>query len=205
MIRINLLPQDERSSSRSIKLPSFAGLAPLAILPAVLVVVCVHAFLTQSKLSVLRTDVVEIQEEVRTIQPQVDRVKKLTAKREELERRLDVIRQLDEDRFLSVRWMDELSRHLPGYLWLTEASQIGPNQVRISGVTFSNLIVADMMMRLERSSMFSKIDLNQTERGVIDDREVITFSIAGRLTPDEDPVDFTADLVAPANTNEGSN
>lgn len=205
MIRINLLPQDERTTTRSIKLPSFAGMAPLAILPAVLVVVCVHAFLTQSKLTVLRKDVVEVREEVRTIQPQVDRVKKLTAKREELERRLEVIRQLDEDRFLSVRWMDELSRHLPGYLWLTEASQIGAGQIRVSGVTFSNLIVADMMMRLERSSMFANVDLSQTERGLIDGREVIQFSINSSLTPDEDPVDFTADLMAPANDNEGSN
>ena len=205
MIRINLLPQDERTTTRSVKLPNLAGMAPLAILPAVLAVVCVHAFLTQSKLAMLRNDVTEVQEEVRAIQPQVDRVKKLTAKREELERRLEVIRQLDQDRFLSVRWMDELSRHVPSYLWLTEASQVGPNQVRISGVTFSNLIVADMMMRLERSSMFANVDLNQTERGTIEDREVIQFSVRGNLTPDEDPVDFTADLMKPGNTTQGSN
>ena len=195
MIRVNLLPQDEQGSSRSIKLPNFGAWAPLAILPVVLGLVGISATLNRAKLSTLRQDVAEVQEEVRRIQPQVDRVKKLTAKREELERRLEVIQQLDQDRFLAVRTMDELSRHLPRYLWLTDVTAVGPTRITVSGVTFSNLIVADLMMRLERSSMFAGVDLTQTERGEIDGRDVVQFVISGNVTPNEEPEDFTAGIL----------
>jgi len=195
MIRINLLPREERVSGRKRSAPNLGPLVPFAILPLVLLLVGASWALERSKLNTLRTDVAEVQEEVRALQPQVDRVNRLTAKREELERRLDVISQLDEGRFLAVRVMDDLSRHIPSYLWLTGVSQAGPGRLAISGVTFSNLIVADMMMRLERSPMFSGIDLAQTERGDIDGREVIKFAITADLTPDETPTDFTADAV----------
>lgn len=193
MIRVNLLPREEQARSTSSPGPNLGALAPFAIIPLVLGIIAVSAFLERTKLTALRQDVAEVREEVRAIQPQVDRVNRLTAKREELERRLDVIRQLDEGRFMSVRLMDDLGRHIPRYLWLTNMTQAGPGQVTVSGVTFSNLIVADMMMRLERSSMFGPVDLTQTERGEIGGREVIKFSVVTSMIDGESATDFTAD------------
>jgi Tfp pilus assembly protein PilN len=127
------------------------------------------------------------------IQPQVDRVRKLTAQREDLERRLDIIRNLDQGRFLSVRLMDNVSREVSRYLWLTSMQQQGLGGVSINGITFSNLIVADFMMRLERSEMFANIDLTQTNRGQIENRDVMEFMITAELTPNEAPTDFSAE------------
>ena len=195
MIRINLLPRDERTTKRKSNLPKLGTLAPFAVLPLVLGLIGISAGLERAKLTTLRNDVAEVQEEVRAIQPQVDRVNRLTAKREELERRLDVIEQLDQDRFLAVRIMDDLSRQMPRYLWLEDVNQAGPNRLTVSGVTFSNLIVADLMMRLERSSMFAGVDLTQTERGQIEGRDVIRFSITSDITPNGTADDLTAGAV----------
>ena len=195
MIRINLLPKEERVTVRRFALPKAASLAPVAALVAVVALVGVTAALERAKVAALQNDVSEIRAEVLAIQPQVDRVKKFTAQREELERRLDVIRQLDEGRFLCVRTMDDLSRETPQYLWLTRVAQQGPAKVVVDGVTFSNLIVADFMMRLERSSMFAGVDLVSTERGEIDGRDVVQFEITALLTPDEAPSDFSAEAI----------
>ncbi len=195
MIRINLLPKEERATTRKFALPKAASLAPLAALVAVVVLVGVTAALERTKVAALRSDVSEIRDEVRAIQPQVDRVKKLTAQREELERRLNVIRQLDEGRCLGVRTMDDLSRETPQYLWLTKLTQQGPANVSVEGVTFSNLIVADFMMRLERSPMFAGVDLISTQRGEIDGRQVVQFAVTAQLTPDEAPSDFSAEAI----------
>lgn len=195
MIRINLLPKEERVVARRIALPKAASLAPLGALVAVVVLVGVTAALERTKVAALRHDVSEIRDEVRAIQPQVDRVKRLTAQREELERRLEVIRQLDEGRCLGVRTMDDLSRETPQYLWLTRLTQQGPGKVAVDGVTFSNLIVADFMMRLERSPMFAGVDLISTERGEIDGRDVVKFAVTALLTPDEAPSDFSAEAI----------
>lgn len=197
MIRINLLPKEDRVRRRSFKAPRIGALAPLAVFPVVAAAVGVTGFVERTKLTALRDDVAEVREEVRQLKPQVDRVKQLTAQREELERRLDVIRQLDENRFLSVRVMDDLSRQLPKYLWLDDMNQTGPGRITVSGVTFSNLIVADLMMRLERSSLFADVDLAQTERGTIDGRDVIRFSVTGNITPGEKETPFTAGAYAP--------
>jgi len=195
MIRINLLPREERVTKRQKNFPKLGNLAPFAALPVVLGLIGVSAGLERAKLATLRSDVAEVRDEVRAIQPQVDRVNRLTAKREELERRLDVIKQLDEDRFLAVRIMDDMSRQMPKYLWLEDMNQAGPNRLTVNGVTFSNLIVADLMMRMERSSMFAGVDLTQTERGQIDGRDVIRFSITSDITPNGTAEDFTADAV----------
>ena len=74
-------------------------------------------------------------------------------------------------------------------------NQQGPGRVSLTGVTFSNLIVADFMMRMERSPMFADVDLTTTYRGEIDERNVVEFSITARVTPEEVPSDFTAEAL----------
>jgi type IV pilus assembly protein PilN len=192
MIRINLLPREERVATRRVALPRLGALAPLAALVAAVAVIGGFALFEQARLASLRKDVAQLREEVRSIQPQVDRVRRLTTQREELERRLDIIRQLDQDRFLSVRIMDNASREVPNYMWLAGLTQEGNSRVTITGVTFSNLIVADFMMRLERSPLFTNVDLAKSARGQIEDRDVMEFSLSADLTPDEVPADLNA-------------
>ena len=209
MIRINLLPREERVSAPRITLPKIGGsLLPMGILGGAVVLIALTAGLERTKVGALRRDVAQVQEEVRAIQPQVDRVKKLTSQREELERRLEVIRQLDEGRFVSVRMMDNMSREIPKYLWLTAVKQENSGIVTVRGLTFSNLIVADFMMSMERNPMFANVDLIQTNRGTIEGRDVTEFAITAQLTPAEVPDDFTAEAVLldlEALVNEGTN
>lgn len=195
MIRVNLLPKEERIAAPRLSLPNVNSMVPVAIVGGVILVIGITAVLERAKVSSLNRDVVELREEVRSIQPQVDRVRRLTAQREDLERRLDIIRSLDQGRFLSVRVMDNISRDVPRYCWLTSVQQMGLGGVTITGITFSNLIVADFMMRLERNEMFANIDLSQTNKGQIDNRQVMEFSITAQLTPDEAPTDFSAEAL----------
>ena len=195
MIRVNLLPKEERIAAPRLPLPNFNSMVPVAIVGGLVLVIGITAVLERAKVSALNRDVVDLREEVRSIQPQVDRVRRLTAQREDLERRLDIIRSLDQGRFLSVRVLDNISREVPRYCWLTSVQQMGLGGVTITGVTFSNLIVADFMMRLERSEMFANIDLAQTNKGQIDSREVMEFSITAQLTPNDVPNDFSAEVL----------
>jgi len=194
MIRINLLPREERVSAPKITMPKIGGsLLPMGVLGGAVALIALTAILERAKVAALRSDVAEIQEEVRAIQPQVDRVKRLTTERQDLERRLDIIRQLDQGRFISVRVMDNLSREVPKYLWLTEVKQDDTGTITVKGMTFSNLIVADLMMTMEKNPMFANVDLVQTNKGKISERDVTEFQITAQLTPEEVPTDFTAE------------
>jgi type IV pilus assembly protein PilN len=196
MIRINLLPREERVKAPRIVLPKIGGsLLPMGVLGGAVALIALTAVLERAKVAALKSDVAEIQEEVRAIQPQVDRVKRLTSERQDLERRLDIIRQLDQGRFVSVRIMDNLSREVPKYLWLTEVKEDESGVITVKGMTFSNLIVADLMMTMEKNPMFANVDLIQTNKGKISERDVTEFSITAQLTPDEVPSDFTAEAL----------
>jgi hypothetical protein len=59
--------------------------------------------------------------------------------------------------------------------------------MNFEGVTFSNLIVADFMTRLDRSPYFAEVDLSVAERGMIDERPVTQFTMTADLTPTAQP------------------
>ena len=184
MIRINLLPAEEKSARKSITLKRPTGmLLPLVLLGTGVTAVVASVVHQQAQLQSLSKDLHSVEAEISRLAPEVALVERLGKERAELDLRLSVIDQLSEKRFYAVRLMDELDRAIPDYLWLTAAVQTGPEQMRVEGVTFSNLIIADYMTRLDRSPYFANVDLGQAERGVIDERDVVKFQLTTDLTP----------------------
>src|SRR5207247_414251 len=92
---------------------------------------------------------------------------------------------LEKGRTLSVRLMDELARCVPDHLWLNGATQETSGSISLEGVTFSNLVVSDFMSRLERSAMFSDVELEVAERTELSDHNVVKFHISCKVTPAE--------------------
>jgi type IV pilus assembly protein PilN len=130
----------------------------------------------------LKADIAHAREEAEKLRPQIQTIQELTQKREELTRRLNVIAALDKNRLWRVKLVDELSKCVPDHLWLTSYEEIGPDQVKVEGVTFSNLLVADFMSRLEASPLYGDVDLIIAEKGQIDQRNVVKFTITAKMT-----------------------
>ncbi len=103
----------------------------------------------------------------------------------ELDLRQGVISKLQTGRTAGVRLMDELARCVPDHLWLGSAEQSNGNQLSIEGVTLSNLVVSDFMSRLERSQMFSTVNLEVAERGSVNDRGIVKFRLNCQVTAGE--------------------
>jgi len=184
MIRINLLPHEEKQARKSFAFKRPSGmLVPLALLGSGVTVVVACVVHQQAQVQSLSHDLKHVESEITRLAPEVALVDRLSKERAELDLRLSVIDQLSEKRFYAVRLMDELDKAVPDYLWLTSAQQTGPDQLAIEGVTFSNLIIADYMTRLDRSPYFAGIDLTQAERGVIEERDVVKFKLTSKLTP----------------------
>ena len=184
MIRINLLPQEEKQARKSFAFKRPSGmLVPLALLGTGVTVVVACVVHQQAQVQSLTHDLKHVESEITRLAPEVALVDRLSKERSELDLRLSVIDQLSEKRFYAVRLMDELDKAVPDYLWLTSAQQTGPDQLAIEGVTFSNLIIADYMTRLDRSPYFAGIDLTQAERGLIEERDVVKFKLTSKLTP----------------------
>jgi len=193
VIRINLMPLEERGQkARRVKRQKAGGakrgpgglLLPLAIVAGVMVVIVGSIVHQQAQIHMLAGEVARVEEESRVLAPQIAMVERLSRERADLDMRLSLIDQLTRGRFDAVRLVDELDRAIPDHMWMS--SMIGDGAgITIEGVTFSNLIIADLMIRLDRSPLFSNVALGSATRGIIDQVDVVQFKLTMNLTPAE--------------------
>jgi Tfp pilus assembly protein PilN len=182
MIRINLLPREERQTRRSFTMPKMGAVVPVLVLVGVAALFGAFSVIQTLQVGRLKTDIARARADAEKLRPQIQTIQELTQKREELQRRLGVISTLDKNRLWRVKLVDELSRCVPDHLWLAAYEETGPDAVKIDGVTFSNLLVADFMSRLEASPLYGQVDLIVAEKGTIDQRNVVKFTVTAKMT-----------------------
>ncbi len=175
MIRINLLPREELPKQRSIKLPQVGAFAPLAMVLVAVVVITASYFHQSKQISALNVTIAEEEAESRRLAPEIAKIKRLNKQRKDLNDRLDVITDLDRDRYFRVHLMDELNRSLPEHMWLTRFEDIGGDSYQVEGVTFSNFLISDFLQSVTNSPWFAAVDLTVAEKGAIGDVQVIKF------------------------------
>ena len=189
MIRVNLMPAEERAhktrrAGKSRK-PTAGLVLPIAILAGVIVLVVGLVVQQQAQIHLLVQEIAKVEKESRDLAPQIAMVERLAVERADLDLRLSVIDQLGRNRFEAVRLVDELDRAVPEHMWLTSMLQTGEGQMSLEGVTFSNLVVADLLVRLDRSPLFGDVALGIASRGVIEERDVVQFKLTMNVTPGE--------------------
>lgn len=166
MIRVNLLPVEERvpEPAVSFKVPR-ARIWVTGVVAAALLVPIGGLYLMQRvKIASLQADIQQAQVEHRRLKPQIDRIKELMAQRGELNRSLAVIQSLTRERYDAVQLMDEIASLVPDYLWFTKVNEVRRGQVELEGMTFSNLMVAELMRRLEESDLFDNVAIVISEK-----------------------------------------
>ena len=184
MIKINLLPSEERSSKRKISLPTISGGAILWVSLGVMVYAGAVAgiwVLQSRKITDYETKIQALKEESARLAPQLAKIRKLTAEREEVNKRLGIIAALDKDRYLHVRMMNDLAVQVPDNCWIEEVNETGGSAVEIKGITFSNFIIADFMTSLESSGRFTDVALQKAQEGDIDEVRVVKFELSAKL------------------------
>ncbi len=186
MIRINLLPKEEKSQRR-MKVNFQVGdlVLPVAIVAAAGLIILGTVMSQGARVSSLSNSIADIDAQSRALAPQIEKVKRLAQERAELDLRLGIISKLEKGRTQSVRLMDELARCVPDHLWMTAAQQDASGQLSLEGVTYSNLVVSDFMSRLERSPLFADVELAVAERGQVSSKDVVKFRITCQVTPNE--------------------
>jgi type IV pilus assembly protein PilN len=188
VIQINLLPKEERIEEPrlNLRMPRARIWIPAALVLVVLLPLGgIHA-MQRSRIASLRADIAQAEVELRTLRPQVERINQLTQEREQLNLRLSVIQGLSRDRYIGVELMDHLADQVPDYLWLTKADETGAGQITIEGLAFSNLMVAELMSRMERSDFFNNVALTVAERaktGLSADHALLSFTVTARIKP----------------------
>jgi type IV pilus assembly protein PilN len=183
MIKINLLPEEEKAKRREFRLPKMSTVYLVAAVAIFLVAIFSITFMQQHKVRTLEHKIAAAQEESKKLAPQLAKIKQITKEREEVDRRLNLIANLDMNRYFRVKLLNDISFNLPSNCWLTEITENGVNNFDIDGIAFSNYTVADMITKLQESPLFTMVDLRIAEKGTIDEKEVMKFRLTASAMP----------------------
>jgi Tfp pilus assembly protein PilN len=180
MIRINLLPKEDAPVQRNLTLPDLGTFAPLVLVLIAIGGMAIMGLYQGQKISNLEQTIAEEEAESRRLAPEIAKIKRLDQQRQSLNQRLEVISTLDRDRYFRVHLLDELNRALPEHSWIERFEDQGGDLYALEGVTFSNFLVSDLLQNLDRSPFFMDITLEVAERGLIEDVNVVKFTIKAR-------------------------
>jgi Tfp pilus assembly protein PilN len=180
MIEVNLNPEAGRKKRRRRSIPSTGGLAVLreglggrdpwitaAVAVATIVVIgCGFLWLRQ------RSANARIADRLAAATADSTRVSDLRAvsdslmqQRSAISERLALVQQLDGGRFVWPHLMDEISRALPDYAWLTLVKRVSaPSglRVEIQGIAAAPLVITDFIRNLESSPFIDQVQIKTT-------------------------------------------
>lgn len=197
MLQINLIrdrkiakvaaPKGAAGGGFQLRLPQIPGLhlglvfSSLALL-IVLVFVIVIFTTQKAQIGQLQGKITQYNEELARLAGPKRMVDEFLVKQADLNTKLSEINSIDKGRYKLVQLMDGLSQSLVDNVWLTSFSEDGTT-LRIDCLTFSNLIVADLMMKMKSSGYFTSVELSQTEKTTVEGREVVKFSLTCGINP----------------------
>jgi len=191
MIKINLAPtaKKRRAPKRKaakaarpgIKLPSVQSTVLYIIgVVIVIVVIGVTLLIQLNQKGGLNKDISRLNgrlEELKVYKATVDSLEK---RERELAALINPIKQLNQNRFFIAHILDEVSSRIPEFTWL-KSLDITSTDLRMQGVTASNLLVADFMNRLEESDYIHNVDLTVLEKKAVEKQEMMEFTLTANV------------------------
>jgi type IV pilus assembly protein PilN len=185
MIRINLVAPERKSKAKdkgpALPAGALQSYLLLALFAGGALVLCAGAWWLQSnKLRDLETRIAadeKRQKDLEAIKQQVDQFQQ---KKAMLENKVLVIEQLRLAQRSPVHMLDEVSKALPDYVWLTALDE-NRGAMRFSGQSNSLAAVADFISGLQRSGWFPQVDLGTSQQAA----NLVNFTLTGTFRDPE--------------------
>jgi len=192
MIKINLLKPDKKDfkEAPATPTPEFkAKTRPqLGNLIVVLILVAVAALFFYQKRAIdsEQKKLDAAREEKSKLQYVIAKLDQLQKQKDSFEKKVNLINQLKAQRGLAVRIMDQLSRDLPEWVWLSEIT-FDNMTVQIRGNAISNNLIADYIANLERSSVFNNVNLIASTQRTVGNDQFLEFSLTANCVIQQVP------------------
>lgn len=163
MIKINLL---EVEKERRPKAAAGAAGAPTTLMALVIIGLSIGAFVfyyvaKKNQVAELQRDIEEKRIRKKELEPYIKRVEELDRRRQELAKKNHAIEELRSQRTIPVHILDEVSRSVPEYLWLTNLS-IKAELLSIDGQTLQEQAIPTFMKNLDESEFIGTCSLIET-------------------------------------------
>lgn len=176
MIKLNLIPKEERKLPRVISDFNKGAILILAIVGALLIL-----YLYQAKqMSDVMEKTTRVRNRIRELEDIKKKVEDFKAKNAELERRIKLIQELEEKRTGPLFVMDSLSNSVPERSWVNKFTEKG-YQATLEGVAWNEFTVSEFMKNLQASKYFENVELKSINKQIIQNLPLKSFVIESRL------------------------
>lgn len=151
MAHINLLPW--REEAEKAKQREYFTLLTIIAFCAFAVVFAVNQFY-QLRIDGQNARNQFLKNEIQVLDIRIAKIKTLNEKKSELQKRMNVVEQLQRSRNVGTQVLDELAKIVPNGVYLTRLEKQG-NSLQIIGKSESNNHLANMIREIERSDLFA--------------------------------------------------
>ena len=176
----DLLSPSHKKAQAAAMLPgSSAVIAVLGLSAIFLGMVMVHIS-QENRLTALQARLENLKRETGLYRDKIALVEDLTKKRADIAARIDVVADLDKNRFARVKTMQLVNKTLPELTWLTNIQEVNTSRgpgFNVSGMTSSNLKVSQFMTSLLQDSDVRGVDLLVSEQSEIAEVSVTQFTL----------------------------
>ncbi|MFP4315320.1 MAG: PilN domain-containing protein [Desulfovibrionales bacterium] len=174
MIRINLLPKQKRVSVSNVEKE-----VVLYVLLVILMIVgsfSVNVWVTQ-RLDVLRAEVSSKQSLRNSLRAKVNKVNEIKKELADIERKIQIIKEVRDKQGLPIRYVDEVVRTLPAEkIWFESFTLNEDGSISIRGVSVDNQAFALYVQNLRSSPFISSVVTQRTSRREIQGLGLVEFS-----------------------------
>lgn len=161
MIRINLLPF--RAARKKENINRQITIFVLFLLLVTVALFYGSKFFTK-KIDALNQDINNINHQLAMKTKAANEVDQIKKELDELEEKTKVIKDIEKNRKKPVQMLDAMTGLIVAKrMWFTDFSDVS-NTVTIKGIALDNKTVADFMTRLEKSSLFSNVNLDSLKK-----------------------------------------
>ncbi len=175
MIRINLLPFRAARKKENIRRQVSIFLLSLAFL---LIILFYYNWSLGSKINNLNAQIKQTQAELAKYDKINKDIAAIKKKLSNLKKKMAVMKTLEANRFEPTRLLDTMTQVIvPKRMWFTRLNSKGQN-VTINGIALDNKTVADFMVRLEKSELFSDVDLKTLKQRKVKNSNLKSFQIS---------------------------
>jgi Tfp pilus assembly protein PilN len=183
MASINLIAARRAEHHRLMRVTRALGIA------CITAVSCLLGIFTLNSARLIHTNIAmgQLDAELIRLKPTLERIRVAQMERQELQPKLVTLTNAQS---ATLRWfdvLDGLKKTVPQQAWLTsltvEGSKDGEQAVKFNGITVSQKLVGETMLRLNQFSYYKGVDLHYTQTGKLGKRDTVEFEVAAQLKP----------------------
>ena len=177
MIKINLLPvRAAKKKETAIQQIAIAG----AVVAVVALIAVSFYIFERLQVASVKNEIAAANKKINDLKAKIGKLEELKTTKEQVRKKLEILAQLRKNKTGPAQRLATLSDLTPEQLWLTSYGELNQD-VKISGIAFTEDLIAQYMKALEASKDFMTVELIVSEQVELAGTKLKKFDLSMKL------------------------